>query len=197
MKTACGDARRPSTQLPPPRMHRAWRRTTGQSLIESALLIIVISLIFLGIMQVAQLFAARQLLEYGAFVAARSRAVGYNRWIVEKALHVGAIPAAGRMVSPEAGLRPREQLVREMAAIPAYLQSYYPGDALRDVLDYEDWDDLGVDIVSDRGALLRVAARWRYPLRWPMHRAFYAADSVRLETTVTLDNHYPVYLDVD
>lgn len=183
MKTGFSDGRR--------------RGGSGQSLIESAFLIVVISLIFFGIMQVAQLFAARQLLEYGAFVAARSRAVGFNRWIVEKALHVGAIPAAGPMLAPEAGLRPREQLVREMAAIPAYLQSYYPGDALNDVLDYEDWDDLDLVVVSDHGALLRISARWEYPLRWPMHRAFYAADDVRLETSVTLDNHHPVYLDVD
>jgi hypothetical protein len=197
MKTVSNETGGPSSQTPARRVRRAGRRVEGQSLIESAFLIIVISLIFFGLLQVAHLFSARQLLGYGAFVAARSRAVGFNRWITEKALNVGTIPAAGPMLAPERGLRPREQLSREISAIPAYLQSYYPSDALRDILDYEDWEDLHLVVASDQGALLRVNARWEYPLRWPMHRAFYAADRVRLETSVTIDNHHPVYLDVD
>ncbi len=176
---------------------RRRRNRSGQSLVESTLFIVLICLIFFGVFQLSQLTAARQVLQYAAFAAARSRAVGYNRWIVDKALHVSAIPLAGAMRAPETDLRPREQLRAEISAIPAYLQAYYPGEALHQVLDYEEWDGLDFTISGDRGALLRMSVRARYPLRLPMHRAFYAADEVTLRATNVLDNHYPVYLDVD
>ena len=42
---------------------------------------------------------------------------------------------------------------------------------------------------------LEVRVQQDFPLRMPMHGAFYAADSVRLQGECTIDNHYQLYLD--
>jgi len=83
------------------------------------------------------------------------------------------------------------------------------------VLDYADWGSVrgdhesGVVGSGPFDPIIRVRVTQNYPLRVPAHRAFYAADSVRLEgdrafyaaDSVRLEgesqieNYYPLYLD--
>jgi len=90
----------------------------------------------------------------------------------------------------------------ERGRIPEYLDSPNAARA-RHVLDYEDWDSIrhAVETVSliGPGELLcpemRVEVSQKYPLRCPMHRAFYADDFVRLADAVVMESHYPLYID--
>jgi hypothetical protein len=66
------------------------------------------------------------------------------------------------------------------------------------MLNYENWDSIlvGVSTVGGPGGtILQGTARQEYPLRIPMHRAFYAEDEVDLEGNAFLENHYTLYLD--
>ena len=60
----------------------------------------LICLIFMGLLQISELFAAREILNHAAARGARARAVGFNWFMVEKAVRVAAIPNAGKMVTP-------------------------------------------------------------------------------------------------
>ncbi len=69
------------------------RLRCGQAMIESVFVIIVACLCFFAIFQYANLFAAKAVLSHAAARAARSRAVGFNQWMVVKKRRVAAIPS--------------------------------------------------------------------------------------------------------
>ncbi len=73
----------------------------GQALIESCLAIALICLIFFGLLQISQLFAAREVLFHSAARAARAKTVGFNRFMVSKSARVAAIPNSGHMITPD------------------------------------------------------------------------------------------------
>ncbi|MFO7869920.1 MAG: hypothetical protein R6V03_00605 [Kiritimatiellia bacterium] len=143
-------------------------RKSGQSLIESCLVILLICLIFAGVMQVSQIAAGREILHHAAARGARAKTVGFNYWMVKKAVRVAAIPNAGPMTTPafentDTGLRLALETRRpgdlwdavlggelqpssaqyhiEAARIPEYLGSLHEWRA-RHILDYEDWDSV-------------------------------------------------------
>ena len=124
----------------------------------------------MGLLQVARLFAAREILSHAAARAARARTVGFNRWMVEKCARVASIPNAGRLLEPPfvnedkalremvATLRPGAlwssalgvspsslQYSIERARIPEYLASANETRS-RWVLDYSNWDTIDVDV---------------------------------------------------
>ncbi len=187
-------ARRPASGVPRLRVcsvrrmpdHGQLARTkcgqAGQSLIESLVVIILISLIFTAMLQISQLFAAREVLSHAAARGARAKTVGFNRWMVEKVVRVASIPNAGRMTEPPfqdpdrtlqdfmATLRPGEMWTRvlgivpssmqyelERVRIPEYLASrdWPEADA---TLDYEHWNDIhahvGAQLVSDTNGVI-------------------------------------------
>lgn len=76
-------------------------RCAGQSLMEACLAMLMLCLIFMGFFQVSQLIAVRQVLYHAAARGARARMVGFNRFMVEKAVRVAVIPNAGRMTQPD------------------------------------------------------------------------------------------------
>jgi hypothetical protein len=82
---------------------------SGQAMIESLIAIILICLIFFGAMQMSQMFAAREILYHVAARGARAKTVGFNQWMVRKAIYVASIPVAGAMVTPQ--LDPRDQAI--------------------------------------------------------------------------------------
>jgi len=198
----------------------------GQSLIEACLCILLISLIFAGLFQVSQIFAAREILYHAANRSTRAKAVGLNRFMTTKAARVAAIPNAGRMVVPEfenvdIGLRTAVQTLRpgrlwdfalgvvpvsvqaniERARIPQYLASVDGWQAAH-ILDYDAWDSVHVassDLLpgddTDINPVLHATVSQDYPLWAPLHRAFYADDSIRLAGDSYIENHYPLYLD--
>ena len=88
---------------------------SGQAMIESLIAIGLICLIFFGAMQISQMFAAREILFYAAARGTRAKTVGFNHWMVRKAIHVASIPISGAMVTPQ--LDPQDPAI--LAAIEA------------------------------------------------------------------------------
>ena len=130
------------------------------------------SLLLMGLLQVSQLFAAREVLHHAAARAARARTVGFDHWMVRKSARVAAIPIAGPMVVPTFQnddqqlqnllARPTlgevwdgaltatpsfNQLHIEQARIPEYMGSFNWAGS-RHILDYERWDRLAINEVS-------------------------------------------------
>ncbi|HNX33002.1 MAG TPA: TadE/TadG family type IV pilus assembly protein [Kiritimatiellia bacterium] len=163
-------------------------------MIESVFVIILVCLCFLAIFQYANLFAAKAVLSHAATRAARARAVGFNRWMVEKSARVAAIPASGRrLVPPSAGLDPAitaalgqnrvgavwdlalrssgrsPGIALELGRVPDYMDSDNDPTA-GNILDYELWEALSVDIEEPLDldgttpGILRVTVRQRHPL---------------------------------
>ncbi|MCL1888117.1 MAG: pilus assembly protein [Kiritimatiellaeota bacterium] len=132
-------------------------------MIESVLVLMLMTVIFLGVFQFFYAAAARDVLDHAAARAARARAVGFNRWMTIKAARVAAIPVSGRMTMPEPpvdtgidrlfasgtpgrawrrALRARPgsaQAQLENALIPDYMVSPHSNQA-RQTLDYEAWE---------------------------------------------------------
>lgn len=138
-------------------------------MIETLVAMLLICLIFTGFYQVSQILAAREVLQQAAARGARARTVGFNRWMVNKCVHVAAIPNSGRMLEPEfenVNLQLRDAVATdrpgalwsrllgivpvsaqyeiERARIPEFLASdNYPQS--RFVLDYENWRNRRLD----------------------------------------------------
>jgi len=200
-------------------------------MIESVFVIILACLCFLAVFQYANLFAAKAVLSHSAARAARSRAVGFNRWMVEKSARVAAIPASGRRLTPvSAGIDPAitaalnqnragdlwELALRsstrspgtqlEVARIPDYMDSGNAPTAAN-LLDYELWDALSVDIDEPLAldgttpGTLRVTVRQRHPLLLSLGPLAEGelrdaqGEGVALEGFFSIESHYPLYLE--
>jgi hypothetical protein len=133
----------------------------------------LICLIFMGLLQISEIFAAREILNHAAARGARARTVGFSWWMVEKSIRVAAIPNAGKLITPEfdnddtalramvesmapgqlweAALKASPSSLQyslERARIPEYMGSYNRPRA-NHILDYENWDT----IHSDHGTI--------------------------------------------
>ncbi len=203
----------------PPRDARA-----GQALIESCFVIVVVSLLFFGLLQLSQLYAARTVNTYAATAGARARMVGFNDFMVHKVVRVASIPNAGAMQTPEPApwaspelwaegrpgalwrmaLRARgpraPQAEVERSRIPLYLGTNWWNEAPA-VLDYERWPDLRHRADEVFGDMVRVRTEQPFPLVHPFRALFYADDHVPLRSgspagnhAITRELHYPVYL---
>lgn len=155
----------------------------------------LVCLCFFGVFQISQLFAAQEVLNYAAGRGARARTVGFNRFMVYKTIRVGAIPNAGRLVNPAYSGGPSQEYALEAARIPLYLGGENWG-RLDAILDYDAWDTIDAGTAFSMGdGTLRQKVDQDIPLRYPFHRAFYAADSMPLSGTSDLDEHYSLYLE--
>ncbi|MEI6808776.1 MAG: TadE family protein [bacterium] len=191
---------------------------SGQSLIESCIVMGIMCFVFLGVFQLSQLFAAREFLSYSAARGVRAKAVGFNNFMVWKTMRVGVIPNAGVMISPEfehpptdwgtgtpaalwsawqRAMRetpPSAQGAVEQSRIPLYLGAQWRGQ-LPPILDYADWDTVSTpDPTEELSGMLSVTVSQDYPLRVPMHTAFYAGDSIELKGEARMENHHSLYL---
>ena len=133
-------------------------------MIESCLAVSFVCLVFFGLLQISQLVAARDVLHYAAARGARAKTVGFNHWMVRKAIHVAAIPNSGKMTEPEfenvnprlrqyvevlspgplwsrlLGTTPRsEQANIELARIPEFLATENAARG-RFILNYRNWE---------------------------------------------------------
>ncbi len=193
---------------------------SGQSLIESCLVVGLACLLFFGVFQLSQVFAAKEFLDYAAARGARAATVGLNDFMVFKTARIGSIPGAGKMTSPDflrrtAAWNPHsaretwgawaffmrnvpasEQYQVERSRIPLYLGAEHHG-RLQGLLNYEDWDTIRVSQAQEDGfaGTVKVQVWQEYPLRIPFHTAFYAGDSVELKGESEIENHHPLYLE--
>lgn len=195
-------------------MKRPRRARSGQAMIESCIVIIVAALLFFGLLQLAQLFTAQAVITYAASAGARAKAVGFNDFMVSKVVRVAAIPTAGELLSPtisrgdgaatfwgrarpgpawEMALRSgtpySPQYAVEQSRIPLYLGTRrwaetYP------VLDYARWPDLHWRESWAGDFLVRVRTSQDIPLVFPFARAFYAGNSVNIQSGDPEERHY-------
>jgi hypothetical protein len=115
--------------------------------------------------------------------------------MIFKTVRVGTIANAGDMLVPDLTGGLIEQSDIELASIPYYLGAPSYG-YLGAILDYEDWSSVSHSIPQPfPDGTLRVRVTQDYPLRMPMHRAFYADDEIELRGESRLDNHYGLYLN--
>jgi hypothetical protein len=151
-------------------MNIAGTTRDGQSLIETCLAMLVICVVFAGLMQISQIFAAREILQHAAMRGARAKTVGFNQWMVKKVVRVASIPNAGKMLTPQfdntdaslerliatntpgglwmsvLGRNPSSiQYNIEKGRIPNYLASDNEAGS-SSILDYEDWDTIHENI---------------------------------------------------
>jgi len=173
----------------------------------------------MGLLQISQLFAAREILHHAAARGARCKTVGFNRWMVTKSVRVASIPNAGRLTTPDfenndavlqdmvTSLRPGElwdevlenaepssqQYYLESGRIPDYMFSHNRARAGH-VLDYEHWDSIDKTVRDDYDQI-RVTTEQEYPLWVPLRATFYARSNATLRGEAEIENHYSLYLD--
>ncbi len=201
------------------------KQKAGQTLLETCIVMMLLCLIFFGLVQLSQLSASKEILDYAASCGARARSVGFNDFMVGKVVRVAAIPNAGRLLTPEvihpanpddlsgtpgrawdyalAAQPASPQFPVESHAIPLYLGGDSWG-RLPAILDYEYWnsstDSRGaIDYIlhDSAGSGLGVHTSQEVPLWTPLHRLIYDGDSFPLGGDAILENHYPLYLHYD
>ena len=194
------------------------KRKAGQSLLETCIVMMVLCLVFFGLLQLSQLSAFKEVLDYAAGCGARARTVGFNDFMVHKVVRVAAIPNAGRLVEPVIAPQPvpapffgspgqawdyalraqpaSPQYPVESARIPLYLGADNWG-RLPGILAYANWDSIW-HVVHDLGGQgLGVHTAQDVPLWTPLHRLIYDGDTFPLGGDSILENHYPLYLGYD
>ncbi len=177
-------------------LRAACHEKSGQALIESCLVIAIVCLLFFGLFQISQLFAAQEVLDYAAGRGARAITVGFNEFMVRKTVRVGAIANAGRLSNPTYVGGPAVVSALESARIPLYLGADNAGQ-LGAILDYERWDSVQPGAASSMGdGTFRFAVEQVVSLtNNPFVRAFYTADTLTLSGENYLDEHYSLYLE--
>ena len=176
--------------------NRQFRR--GQSMVESALVLVLLSFVLFGMLQVALKLNAEQVQNFGSYVAARSRIVGFNDGVVQKAWLIGNILNSGEMLAPEEGLTAVAQVAVEYWAISDFLQSSYTAWELQPQLNYEFWESFPG--VSSAGPFDTYTANSEYafPLviaqALPILAGSMGGTNATIRSAVTMENHFPYYL---
>lgn len=191
---------------------------SGQSLVESAIVLGLLCLIFMGLMELARLGVSREILYHAAARGSRARTVGFNRWMVRKCVNVASIPNAGAMTHPgyrvNRGVaqdirqkRPGELFLHflgkdpggfanvERARIPEYLAAENHLRA-QQVLDYDRWDTINYHLGGTLNSIdVQVSQDQSQWLWGPVHKAYYAATSLHMSVSSGIENHYSLYLN--
>ncbi len=167
-------------------------------MVESALVLVLLSFVLFGMLQVALKLNAEQVQNFGSYVAARSRIVGFNDGVVQKAWLIGNILNSGEMLAPEEGLTAVAQVAVEYWAISDFLQSSYTAWELQPQLNYEFWESFPG--VSSAGPFDTYTANSEYafPLviaqALPILAGSMGGTNATIRSAVTMENHFPYYL---
>jgi len=194
-------------------------RKSGQAVLESFGVMMLLCLILFGMVQLVLMQTAAEINQYAADASVRARSVGFNRFMVFKVSRVASIANAGRMLTPEStrigdadlwnqqsagqafrtaiqsNPRSRQFGEIEQFTIPLYLGAQYHA-LLPGILDYADWDQVSAPIYTGSfGRTVGVRMRQNFRLRMPFWRAFSSRDHIRLDSEARLADHADLYLD--
>ena len=197
----------------------ACSRKSGQAVLESFGVMMLLCLILFGMVQLVLMQTAREINQYAADASVRARAVGFNPFMVFKVNRVASIANAGRMETPErtrigdadlwnqqsagqafrtaiqSNPRSRQFTEIEQFTIPLYLGAQTPAQ-LPGILEYADWDQVSAPIYTGSpGFTVGVRTRQNFRLRMPFWRAFSSRDHIRLDAEARLADHADLYLD--
>ncbi len=121
---------------------RRRRRRRGSTLVESVLVITLLSLLFWYLFFIADLCMIKVVSDHSANVMARSHAVGFNRRITNRAMRVGMIPVSGHIKNPSTqtlGVNSNVELGQmDESLISYYVQDINPYGHGR--MEYQHWD---------------------------------------------------------
>ena len=172
-------------------------RAQGQAMVESCMVLAVLCLLLLGLFQISRLFVAEDVLQYAAARGARARAVGFNDFMVYKTMRVATIVNAGTMLEPMEHAGPAAQRALERGRIPLYMGARWYHE-LPSILNYDDWNTITYSLIEGGDpSFVFCRVSQRFPLRTALHRLFYAADTITLRGESSMENHYPMYLDLE
>ena len=168
----------------------------GQALIEACLVLAVVCLSLFGLFELSLLYSAQEILDYAAARGARAETVGFNRFMVQKTEHIGAIPNAGRLVTPGYAGGPAAENIAEMSRLGLYLGGQSQGQ-LPAILDYENWDALRyvAPILFGQGVFQERIQQDYSLTNFPFYRAFCDAKEVPMEGSAWIESHYPLYMN--
>jgi len=175
----------------------------GQSLVESALVIVMFSLIFFGMLQVVLKLHGEWVQQWAAYAGARSRVVGFNDAIVQKAWFIANIMNSGEMLAPQTGLSAVSQVGVESTAIPIFIQTEGTVYELAPQLNYEAWDNRDLYSLGPATPFEQYTAQGKqnYQLTIaqliPMLGSSFGQTNLMLQSQVTLENHAPFYLEIN
>jgi hypothetical protein len=180
---------------------RARAKNRAQALLESALILVLSCFMFFGLLQVILVIEGYQVQQWATFAAGRSRIVGFNDVVVQKAWYVANIMNSGAMLAPQTGLNSVQQVAVEQDAIPLFIQSIEPADSLAPQLSYASWKTLPNLPPYNTTEQYEASGKQDYPLiiagLIPMLGSSIGKTNLDLETHTTFENHFPLYLDVD
>jgi hypothetical protein len=179
------------------RRYRWYSNQRGQSLVESAIVLVLMSFILFGMLQVVVKINAEQVQQWAVFASARARIVGYGDGGVQKMFLVGNILNSGPMIAPQSGLSAVTQSSIELDQISTYLG---PGPVYgSDELEYQRWDQFPTATPASATDQHVASAEQDFPLEIagliPMLSASFGGSNMVLQTEVTLENHFPLYLN--
>jgi hypothetical protein len=167
-------------------------------MLESALVMVLLSFVLFGMLQVALKLHGEQIQNFGGYVAARSRIVGFNNGVVQKAWLIGNILNSGEMLTPETGLSSPAQVAVEYWAIPEFLQSPYNAWELRPQLNYEFWENFPTVPAAGPYDTYTATSEYGFPLilaeAMPILASSFGGTNATVRSSVTLENHFPYYL---
>ena len=171
------------------------------------MVIVMISLIFFGMMQVVVKINAEQVQQWAAFRASRSRVVGFNDAFVDKVWHAASVINSGKMLAPEEGMTAIQQLGRETYMIGdnttggEYFAHGGTVGELSPWFNYEAWDHLPALPAATTFDVYDGGVQQDYSLDIarliPFLAASFGTTNAVLKCDVKMDNHFPLYLNVN
>jgi len=177
------------------------RGKTGQTMVETSIVTVVLCLVFFLLFDYARLVNCRTVLDYAASRCARARAVGFNDFMILKTARLGTMSVSGKsLLTMDDSDRPpsTSMLLNRMGS---YLQTDSPAET-HGILDFELWQpgNLGWSCAETRGDSGEITMHvWQ---KQPVFNAFNppgsaerpSAAAITLHGNAKIESHYPFYL---
>ena len=183
------------------------KREHGAAMVETLLSLFILLLVLFGMLQVFYFFAGQFFTDYAAFRGARSRAVGFADYLVQRETRINAIGGSGLLVSPQlhsAGSGLSKYDATQFTMEKTLIQRYMVGATW---LEYEYWfgcpchENSKVDTVmhinaSNSATTAKVEAKFtNYAFPESLTRRLFFGSGLDLKGSASLGNHAAVYLE--
>jgi hypothetical protein len=208
---------------PLPSVRNPARSKSGQALLESFGVILLLCLILFGMVQLVLMMTATEMIQFSADSAVRAKAVGLNEFMASKVSVIASIPNSGARTAPnprpgtsgtdwenqrnagdafDLSFRNVRSRSDEIVYFPGYLETLHAGQAMA-MLNYERsayaLTRNGFEVSHPRftylGALVRAEVSQEYPLTMPLFRTFSERNSIRITGSAELAHHAELYLE--
>lgn len=199
------------------------RSKSGQAILESFAVILLLCLILFGMIQLVMMVTATEIIQFSADSAVRARAVGLNEFMALKSSVIASSPNAGERSAPygqsrtsqagwesarnagqafESSHRNVYNDTDDILYFPEYLETLNMGYAqarlnyTRSAHPVNSGNDhqISAPHFTFSGEMIRAVVTQDYPLTMPLFRAFSDSDSIYLRGEAELANHAELYL---